>query len=205
MEKVLLHFKNNDPILYEVAIKFNLENWNNKKQKKLSENELFINLVESIISQQLSVKASDTIFNRFKKLFKEEQIVPQKLLKIPDQEIRECGISFSKIKYIKGIALAVVNKEIELDELDSKTNEEVILELIKLKGVGTWTAEMFLMFTLNRPDVFSAGDLGLLNAIVKIYKLEKKPTKEELIIISEKWSPYRTYACLVLWKSLELK
>ena len=197
MNEALKHFKKVDPVLYEVAVKIKLE----EREKST---DYFVDLVESIISQQLSIKASDTIFGRFKKLFPKEEITPEKTLKLDDQKIRECGISFSKIKYIKGIAQAVINKEIELDKLDGMTDEEVIAEMIKLKGVGVWTAEMFLMFTLGRPDVFSAGDLGLQNAMIKIYKLKPKPKKEELIIISEKWTPYRTTASRILWRSLEL-
>ena len=194
-DKALIHFKKVDPILYEIAIKIKLED--HKRP-----DDYFIDLVESIVSQQLSIKAADTIFGRFKKLFKNEKINPTELLKIPDQKIREAGISFSKIKYIKGIAEAVINKDIDLKNLDKLNDEEVIGELIKLKGVGQWTAEMFLMFTLGRTDVFSIGDLGLQNAIIKLYKFKNKPTKDELLEISKKWSPHRTIASRILWRSL---
>jgi DNA-3-methyladenine glycosylase II len=197
MDKALKHFKKVDPVFYEIALKVKLEDHPRP-------DDYFVDLVDSIISQQLSGKAAATIFGRFKKLFPNEKITPEKLLKIPDEKIREAGISYSKIKYIKGIAEAVVNKQINLNALDKLSDEEVILELVKLKGVGNWTAEMFLMFTLGRPDIFSAGDLGLQNAMIKIYKLDAKPKKEVLIEISEKWSPYRTTASRILWKSLEL-
>lgn len=196
MDKALKHFKKADPILYEIAIKTELA-------QLIKPEDYFTDLAESIVSQQLSIKAADTIFGRFKKLFKNEEINPEDLLKIDDQKIRECGISFSKIKYIKGIASEIINNNLDLKKLDLMTDEEVIEELIKLKGVGKWTAEMFLMFSLFREDVFSAGDLGLQNAIVKIYKLEKKPTPNELVELSQKWSPHRTIASRVLWKSLE--
>jgi DNA-3-methyladenine glycosylase II len=195
--KAYEHFKKVDSTLYEVAIKIKLN-------PIIKSDDYFIALVESIISQQLSIKASDTIFGRFKKLFPKEKITPIKLLEIPDQKIREAGISFSKIKYIKSIAEAIINKQIDLSTIDQFSDDEVILELIKLKGVGQWTAEMFLMFTLGRPDVFSTGDLGLQNAIIKLYKLENKPNKDQLLKISSKWSPYRTIASRILWKSLEL-
>ncbi len=197
-DKALTHFKKVDPVLYEIAIKVKLENYPKPE-------DYFIDLVDSIISQQLSGKAAATIFGRFKKLFKNEKITPEELIKLNDQTIRTAGISFSKIKYIKGIAEAVKNKDIDLKKLDNLTDEEVIGELIKLKGIGNWTAEMFLMFTLGRPDVFSTGDLGLQNAIIKHYKLKNKPTKDELLRISEKWSPHRTIASRILWKSLESK
>lgn len=197
MEDALKHFKKADPVLYSVAIKIKLEDHPRP-------DDYFIDLVESIISQQLSIKAADTIFGRFKKLFPKEKITPEGTLKLNDQKIRECGISFSKIAYIKGIAQAVVSKEIDLKKLDELSDEEVALELVKLKGIGQWTAEMFLMFSLKRPDVFSPGDLGLQNAIVRLYELDPKPKKEKLIEISSVWAPYRTTASRILWKSLEL-
>lgn len=197
MKDALKHFKKTDPILYAVAVKIKLED-------HPKPDDYFVDLVDSIISQQLSGKAAATIFGRFKKLFPREEITAKQLLKIPDEKIREAGISYSKIKYIKGIAEAVINKQINLNDLDKLSDEEVILELVKLKGVGNWTAEMFLMFTLGRPDIFSAGDLGLQNAMIKLYKLDAKPKKEILIEISQKWSPYRTTASRILWKSLEL-
>lgn len=196
MDKALKHFKKNDLILYEAALKIELPDW--KKP-----DDPFIDLIESIISQQLSIKAADTIFNRFKKLFPKEKIAPIYLLKLNDIKIRECGISFNKIAYIKGIAQAIIDKKIDFETLEKLDDEEVIQELVKLKGIGVWTAEMYLMFTLGRPDVFSTGDLGLQNAMVKLYKLEKKPKKEILLEISYRWSPYRTIASRILWKSIE--
>lgn len=198
MDKALKHFKKVDPVLYEVALKVKLS-----EQRKPED--FFIDLVESIVSQQLSGKAADTIFGRFKKLFTNQQITPAKLLKISDQKIRAAGISYSKITYIKGIAQEIVDGKLDLDKLEQLSDEEVINELVKLKGVGTWTAEMFLMFTLARPDIFSAGDLGLQNAMVRLYKLKSKPDKNRLLEISAKWSPHRTIASRILWRSLELK
>lgn len=197
MEKALNHFKKTDRKLYKVAVKVNLSDLQKAKDP-------FVDLIESIISQQLSGKAASTIFNRFIKLFPDENITPQKLLKIGNKKIRECGVSTSKTSYIKGIAKAIVEKQIDLKKLERLNDEDVIFELTKLKGIGQWTAEMYLMFTLGRPDIFSTGDLGIQNAMVKLYGLEKKPEKENLIKLSLKWSPYRTTACRVLWKSLEL-
>ncbi len=198
MDDALKHFKKVDPILYGIAIKIELRTLTKPE-------DAFIDLVESIISQQLSGKAADTIFGRFKKLFTNKQITPSKLLKIPDEKIRSAGISYSKIKYIKGIAQEIVDGGLDLDKLESMNDEEVINELVKFKGVGAWTAEMFLMFALGRPDVFSAGDLGLQNAIVKLYKLDGKPDKDKLLEVSSKWSPHRTIASRILWRSLELE
>jgi DNA-3-methyladenine glycosylase II len=198
MDEALKHFKKVDPKLYELALQIKLSDTPKPE-------DYFIDLVDSIISQQLSGKAAATIFGRFKKLFPQEKITPEELLKIEDQTIRAAGISFSKIKYIKGIAKAVIDKEIDLKSLDELSDEEVIKELTKLKGIGQWTAEMFLMFTLGRKDIFSAGDLGLQNAMIKIYKLEGKLDKQKLLEISAKWSPHRSIASRILWKSLEIK
>lgn len=195
MEKGLKHFKKTDPLLFEVAR-------NIKLRKLVKPLDYFIDLVESIIGQQLSGKAADTIFGRFKKIFPGEKITAGKLLKLPDATIRDAGISYGKIKYIKGVAEAVKSKQLDLERLEALSDGEVIEELVKLKGVGEWTAEMFLMFSLLRTDIFSAGDLGLQNAIVKLYGLKDKPSKQELLEISSKWSPHRTIASRILWASL---
>lgn len=195
MDEALKHFKKVDPKFYSMAVELEL-------RELVKPPDYFIDLVESIVGQQLSGKAADTIFGRFKKLFPKEQITAKELIKIPDQKIREAGLSFSKINYVKGIAQAVIDKQLHLDKLESMSDQEVIETLTKLKGVGEWTAEMFLMFSLLRTDIFSAGDLGLQNAIIKLYGLKEKPSKQELLKISAKWSPHRTLASRYLWQSL---
>jgi len=192
--KALKHFKKADPILYEVAI--NLEPFVLETAP-----DHFIRLVRAIVGQQLSVKAAATIFERFKKLFKKE-ITASEILKLNDDNIRKCGISYPKIKYIKDLAQKVNDKELLLETLIDAPEETVISELTKVKGIGAWSAEMFLMFALGKEDVFSSGDMGLQNAIKKLYGLNT-PTKEDLVKLSEKWSPYRTYACRILWQSLD--
>lgn len=164
----------------------------------------FVSLVESIISQQLSVKAADTIYGRFKKLFNKEKITPEEAINLPEETIRTVGISYQKIKYIKDLAEKTLASGIVFEQFEIMTDEEIIEELVKVKGIGRWTAEMFLMFSMGRPDVFSFGDLGLRNAIERLYKLDHKPTQVEAEKIAEKWKPYRTTACRYLWKSLEL-
>lgn len=164
--------------------------------------DFFRDLCESIVSQQLSVKASDTIFKRFLSLLPNSQLTPENVLKIPHEKLRSCGLSNSKSLYIKDLASKVIDGTVELDKLPAMINEEIIAELIKVKGIGRWTAEMFLMFALARPDIFSAGDLGLRNAIMRLYGLKRIPTEKKLIAIAHKWSPYRTYACRVLWRTL---
>lgn len=158
-------------------------------------------LVEAIVSQQLSVKAADTIFFRFVALFGKFP-KPEQILKMMDSKLREVGLSYQKISYIKDLATKVLSKDLKLNTLSRLDNEAVITELVKVKGIGRWTAEMFLMFSLLRPDVFSSGDLGLRNAIIKLYKLKKPPTEKQLERITKKWSPHRTTASRYLWKSL---
>ena len=193
---ILSHFEVADKILFDVipAIKpFTIE----KSDK------LFLSLVESIISQQLSVKAGDTIVKRFLALFPTENITPEAVLSTPRETLRSVGMSWSKADYVHNISRAFVEKQLDLANLDNFSDEEIIIELTKIKGIGQWTAEMFLMFTMAREDVFSYGDVGLQNAIQKLYKLKEKPTKKQMEKISKKWTPYRTYAARILWRSLD--
>jgi DNA-3-methyladenine glycosylase II len=164
--------------------------------------DLYIALIESIISQQLSVKASDTIFKRFLGVFGDKNPVPGQILPIPDEALRAVGISYAKIKYIKGIDEAVSKKTIDLNALHTMNDEDVIAELTKLKGIGRWTAEMLLIFSLKRDDIFSLGDLGLRNAVAKLYNVDRDDLKT-IEKISMTWSPYRSYASRLLWKSLD--
>lgn len=196
--KVLQHFKKSDPLLYAVMLEVGeLQSLPNRETQ-----DYFVNLVDSIIGQQLSGKVSDVIFARFKGLFKDGKITPQVVLKLNDEKIRGIGVSYSKIKYIKDLAQRVKDKQIDLDKLIGLPDEEVVVELIKVKGIGRWTAEMFLMFTLKREDIFSHGDLGLNNAIKKIYKLPDY-SQERVEKLVSKWAPYKSYASRTLWRSLD--
>lgn len=190
----LAHFKKNDPVLHEAGIKIDTI--------MLSIHpEPFVRLCRSILGQQLSVKAAQTIFDRFEKLF-EKGINPEDLLKNQNDNLRACGISYTKISYLKDLAHKTLSEEIDLHGLKNFSNKEVIETLVKVKGIGAWTAEMFLMFSLGRSDVFSYGDLGLRNAIQKLYKLKQKPTEKQMEKLTKKWSPYKTYASMILWRSL---
>ena len=164
----------------------------------------FIDLVESIISQQLSIKAADTIWKRVQALLPDQRVTPEGILALPDDTIRAAGISYSKIKYIKDLADKTLASGILFEQFETMTDEEIITELTKVKGIGRWTAEMFLIFAMGRPDVFSYGDLGIRKGIKNLYGFKKEPTFEEAEKIAEKWRPYRSVACRYLWKSLEL-
>lgn len=194
------HFKKVDPILYAALQKIK----NSKDLGPRKTKDYFSDLCEAIINQQLSDKAAATIFGRFLKLFP-EGITAETVLKTSDKRIRAVGTSWSKVKFLKCLATSVVDKTINLARLEKISDERVIRELTKIKGIGPWTAEMFLMFSLSRPDVFSAGDAGLRRAIQKLYHFEKEPSAKQLVRITNKWCPYRTYACRILWKSLELR
>ena len=163
----------------------------------------FVDLVESITSQQLSVKAGSTIFERFRKLFPKGRITASGILSFTDQQIRDVGVSWSKVKYIKAIAEAVKSGTVVFESFSALSDEEVIEKLTTIHGVGRWTAEMFLMFALGRPDVFSYGDLGLRRSLQKLYGFKKEPTIKQMEKIVRKWAPYRTYASRILWSSLD--
>jgi DNA-3-methyladenine glycosylase II len=165
-------------------------------------NNLFFDIVDSIVSQQLSTKAAATILKRFLDLFETKPApTPEEILQQSDESMRAAGLSFQKIKYVKGLSQAIINKELDLKDIPNLSDEEIINELTKIKGIGRWTAEMILMFSLHRPDIFSIGDLGLRNAVSKLYSIDRDNLKEiEKIAVC--WSPFRTLASRYLWKSL---
>ena len=198
--RVASHFKTSDPILFSALQKIP----DSSRLTPSRSTDYFSDLVEAIICQQLSDKAGATIFARVQNLFPKKRITPKHVLKISNEKIRMAGPSRSKVLYMKELAKAVSRKAIDLVALTSMIDEEVIAALTKLKGIGPWTAEMFLMFTLGRKDVFSYGDLGLRKAISRLYKLKKEPSRKQIERITNKWRPFRTYACRILWKSLEL-
>ena len=165
--------------------------------------DVFEDLLEAVINQQLSDKAAATITKRFRAISqKQGKIKPATVLSLSEQEIRNCGISFPKIKYMKGLAQAVQEKKLDLDLLTTLSDEEIVVELTKLNGIGRWTAEMILIFTLKRPDVFSSGDLGLRTAVAKLYGVSRDNHKQ-IEKLAKRWSPYRSLACRYLWKSLD--
>ncbi len=187
-----------DPILQKVAVEFSV-----LAPVVLTEN-LFVDIVSSIVSQQLSVKAADTIWKRFELLFPHKKVTEVALVGLSDQTIRDVGCSFPKIKYMKGLAQMIIDNELDLAGLVHMSDEEVISELTKVKGIGRWTAEMILIFSLARQDVFSIGDLGLRNAISNLYGVDRDDLSA-ITKLSEAWSPNRSLACRYLWKSLDNK
>jgi len=201
---VTQHFQKKDPLLLGLYEKLDLEL---RPIEVLAQPPatFFTNLCESIVSQQLSVKASDTIWKRFISLFPNQEVIPSSILAKTDDELRSVGISRGKAIYLKALSEAVVTQKIEMEKLPNLNNEEVIHALVQVKGIGQWTAEMFMMFTLGREDIFSLGDLGLKNAINRWYGQPDQPlTIEEIKNLITNWAPYKTYAAKILWRSLEL-
>jgi DNA-3-methyladenine glycosylase II len=163
----------------------------------------FSDLVSAIVCQQLSDKAGAAIWKRFEMLFDGKKITPQTISKKSAEELCQSGVSHSKAQYIKNVADAFMDHSVTPEKFNEMSDEQIITELIQIKGVGRWTAEMFCIFSLGREDIFSTGDLGLSNAFNRLYKRKKPFTKQQMERISKRWSPYRSYASLLLWKSLE--
>ncbi len=162
-----------------------------------------LQLMASIMSQQLNTKVAKIIYHRFLALYKNKEPKPQQILDTPNETLRAIGLSNSKVSYIKNVAAFCVEQKITDKKLHAMSNEEISELLTQIKGVGKWTVEMLMMFALGREDVFSIDDYGVQKAMIKIYKLDKldkKQLREKLIKISNKWSPYRTYGCLYCWR-----
>jgi DNA-3-methyladenine glycosylase II len=160
-------------------------------------------LCASIMSQQLSTKVADVIYQRYLDLYGGIEPTPQQILDTPFEKLRAIGMSNAKVSYVQNVARFEIKSGLEPKKLHKMNKEEVITYLTQIKGVGRWTSEMLLMFALGREDVFAIDDLGLQNAMIKLYGLKNKNKKKfrtELLRISEQWSPYRTYACVHLWK-----
>lgn len=176
---------------------------NGEPHKLIKRKNICIYLCASIMSQQLSTKVADVIYKRFISLYDGKEPTPQQILDTPFEKLRGIGLSNAKVSYVKNVAQFEMDSGMDPKKLAKMTNEEVIEYLIPIKGVGRWTIEMLLMFALGREDVFPVNDLGIQNAMIKLYKLDntgKKKIKEDMLRLSQKWSPYRTYACVHLWR-----
>ena len=161
-------------------------------------------LVRSIVGQQLSTSAARSIYGRLTARFGGRAPTPQEVLDDDPDELRAAaGLSHAKVRYLRSLAEHVQGGDLELDHLGERGDDEVIAELTAVKGIGTWSAHMFLMFHLDRPDVLPVGDLGIRRAVMNAYGLEKLPEAAELQTLAEPWRPYRTLACRFLWRSLD--
>jgi len=163
-------------------------------------------LVGAIVSQQLSTKAAATIFGRFAALFPDGVITDAATIsRFDDGAMRRVGLSAQKVSYLRDLSTRIVDGRLRLEELESLSDDDVIARLTEVRGFGRWTAEMFLMFRLHRPDVLPVGDLGIVNAAQKLYRLRKRPDAKRLLAIGEAWRPYRSVACWYLWQTLRLE
>ena len=170
------------------------------KIRKRSKKFYFKSLVREIVGQQLSGKAASTIFGRLENEL-DGEITPEKILRKHDKTLRACGLSYAKVSYIKDLSKHVKENKLNLSLLDKHTDEQVLKELVAVKGIGRWTAEMFLMFTLARPDVFPVDDLGIRNGMKKL--LEKDLTSQEMERFALRWKPFRTPAAWYVWANLD--
>jgi DNA-3-methyladenine glycosylase II len=159
-------------------------------------------LLRAIVGQQLSTKAARTIYGRVLDLFDGGTPTPDQLLESSEADLRAAGLSGRKVEYIRDLASHVISGELELERLDELSDEEVIEEIVAVRGLGQWTAEMFLLFHLERPDVLAGGDLGIRKAVQIEFGLDEMPTPTEVLEVGEAWRPHRSLASLYLWESL---
>jgi DNA-3-methyladenine glycosylase II len=160
-------------------------------------------VARAIVGQQLSTKAARSIWEKLLGQFGGETPTPEALLRKRKPALRKAGLSNAKVEFLRDLAKHVKDGRLDFDRIKDLSDEDVIAELIEVKGIGSWTAEMFLMFHLARPDVLSVGDLGIRRAVQIEYGMEELPGPEELERIAEEWRPHRTLACLYLWRSLD--
>lgn len=159
-------------------------------------------LTRAIVGQQLSTKAAATIWQRFAAVCGGRP-TPARVAGVSDSDLRAVGLSGQKLRYIRDLCVRVSNKSLKLRALDAMSDDEVVAALTEVKGIGQWTAEMFLIFRLQRQDVLPLGDLGILKAVQRAYRLRALPSPERLARIGEGWRPYRSVACWYLWASLD--
>lgn len=198
MDASLRHLQNNDPVLADLIAHYPAPTFTRHTN-------YYQELVDSIISQQLSVKAARAIEQRFKELFDGEFPAPEQIVRRDIEEFRNIGLSRPKARYIQDLAAKIIESEVVFDTLDELSNDEIIAELTQVKGIGVWTVHMFLMFCMSRLDVLPTGDLGIRNGVQKLYGLDHSPDPREVEVIAEtnNWHPYESVASWYVWQSLD--
>jgi len=196
IDKKAIKFLKKDPKFAKIIMQ--VGNYNVKITKNR-----YQSLVEAIISQQLSGSAANSIIKKFRKLYKSKFPKPGDVIKTSDSKLRTTGLSKMKIVYIKELSKKIESKELNMRKISTQSDEQVIEVLTDVKGIGRWTAEMFLIFSLGRLDILPVGDLGLKKGIQSMYSLKELPEKEQIEQLAESWKPYRTVATWYLWKSLQ--
>jgi len=197
MRKAVNHLKKSDPVLRAIIEQVG------PCRMEFSVPE-FSSLAEAIVYQQLNGKAAVTIFKRFIELAG-SPLIPEGILKLSDEQLRSVGLSRQKSSYLKDLATKTASGALNFAQLAELSDEEVIKHLTQVKGIGVWTAHMFLMFSLRRPDVLPTGDYGVQMAIRKHYKKRKLPKPKDMEKIARVWAPYRSVACWYMWRSLDIK
>ena len=193
--KAVKHLQSTDPVLS------NLINKHKSKSYLISVNSIFITLMKIIIGQQISIEVANSIETRIKKLL--GKINPKKILSTPDQNLRGCGLSYRKVTYIKGVAEIIINKPSFFSKLEKMDDADAIKELVKLYGIGLWSAEMFLIFHLNRQNILPLGDIGLINSYCKNYKINRSVFIKKITKTRKLWEPYCTVATWYLWRDID--
>ena len=201
--------KKNPPIFWQKAKK--ALSHKDKKLSKIiesyphdflfSKSDPFFTLARSIVGQQISVKAAQSVWNRLEN--KINKINPKIILKTHSSTLKSLGLSRQKVKYLKNLANAFIEKKIKINLWNKMNDEEIIQDLIQIKGIGRWTAEMFLIFNLCRADIFPLDDIGMIKGLCKLYKISYPTEREKIIKIGKKWKPYRSVATWYLWRSLD--
>jgi DNA-3-methyladenine glycosylase II len=198
-KKAIIHLSKDE------ALKIAIDQVGEKLQLEIKD-DLYLHLVRSIIGQQLSTKASQTIYGRFIALFNKNYPDPKQLMELPIETLRSVGLSRQKSGYVQNVAHHFLSNKLLKKDWNNHSDNEILDSLTQIKGVGTWTVQMILMFTLARPDILPIGDVGIQNAMRKLYDLEEKgkPLQLKMIELAEPWRPYRTYACYYLWRYLDV-
>ncbi len=197
MRKAVLHLSQSDPVLRAIIKRVG------PYRMEYGDPE-FHSLAEAIIYQQLNGKAAVTIFKRFAALAG-EPLTPEGILKLSEEQLRSVGLSKQKSSYLRDLAAKTHEGKLDFGRLPKLSDDEVIEHLTQVKGIGVWTAHMFLMFALRRPNVLPTGDFGVRMAMKKYYKKRKLPKPDQMEKIAKAWEPYRSVACWYLWKSLDVK
>jgi DNA-3-methyladenine glycosylase II len=202
LKKATEHLRASDPVLAEIIDR--VGKLGSSRAGRPEQDDHYGALVRSIVGQQLSVLAARAIYGRLTERFGGRPPTPVEILAEEPEELRAAvGLSRAKVGFLRSLAEHVIGGELELERLDDLPDEEVIAELVAVKGLGEWTAHMFLMFHLDRPDVLAVGDLGIRRAIERSYGFDELPQAGEIERLAEPWRPYRTLACRYLWRSLQ--
>jgi DNA-3-methyladenine glycosylase II len=194
-----------DPVMADLVAEYGKMSVERRLRERGQASDPWSILVRAVVGQQLSAKAAATIFARMLEPYGARMPTPEELLEADEKDLRAAGLSGRKVEYVGDLARHVAEGELDLDSLATMSDEEVIEEITAVRGFGRWSAEMFLIFHLGRPDVLPVGDLGIRRAVERAYGLGELPDPAELERIAEPWRPQRTLACLYLWESLANK